>query len=199
MYGKLLWHIGYRDQKASTCPIWDLNHFFSTMHLGAEHRMVWPVWMPAIKPWVFPKSSCIPVSTLNSEHCETRTPTGVLCLPGPLEQPIQGIGCVHYPRGCCLQPLHTKGPPGEEPGRLNWLQSKLFQQEGERGVLLRQSLLYDTGWPYNLQRSSSFSLPSAGVTGRYHHVSAVLGNEPWVLRTLPTGLHAWPKIVCVPK
>ena len=54
--------------------------------------------------------------------CQSLMSTGKGCLQGPLGQPTQATGCIHYPGGCCLQPLRTGPPWGEEHGRLNWLQ-----------------------------------------------------------------------------
>ncbi|TEA23207.1 hypothetical protein DBR06_SOUSAS5510013, partial [Sousa chinensis] len=54
--------------------------------------------------------------------CQSLMSTGKGCLQGPLGQPIQATGCIHYQGGCCLQPLHTGPPWGKEHSRLNWLQ-----------------------------------------------------------------------------
>ena len=62
-------------------------------------------------------------------------PTRKSCLQGPLGQPVQATGCIHYQGGCYLQPLHTGPPWGKEHSRLNWLRlthiSKLFLQEAD--------------------------------------------------------------------
>ena len=54
--------------------------------------------------------------------CQSLMSTGKGCLQGPLGQPIQATGCMHYRGGCCLQPVRTGPPWGKEHSRLDWLQ-----------------------------------------------------------------------------
>ena len=58
--------------------------------------------------------------------CQPLMSTGKGCLQGPLGQPIQATGCIHYRGGCCLQPLRTGPPWGKEHSWLNWLQIHHF-------------------------------------------------------------------------
>ena len=60
--------------------------------------------------------------------CQSSKSTGKSCIQGPLGQPVQATGCIHYRGGCCLQPLHTGPPRGKEHSRLNWLQKFFFFQ-----------------------------------------------------------------------
>ena len=85
--------------------------------------MTWPMWTLAIVPWGFPKAPRIPVWSLDWETAgQSWMPTRKSCLQGPLGQPVQAAGCIHYQGGCYLQPLHTGPLWGKEHSRLNWLQ-----------------------------------------------------------------------------
>ena len=84
--------------------------------------MTWPMWTLATVPWGFPKAPRIPVWSLDWETAgQSWMPTRKSCLQGPLGQPVQATGCIHYQGACYLQPLHTGPPWGKEHSQLNWL------------------------------------------------------------------------------
>jgi len=57
-------------------------------------------------------SFCSCLEPVLGTACQSWMSTGKGYLQGPLGQPIQATGCIHY-RGCCLQPLHTRPPWGK--------------------------------------------------------------------------------------
>ena len=90
--------------------------------------VTWPMWTLASVPQGFSEAPRTPVWSLDwGQHASHESPLES-CIQGPLGQPVQATGCIHYRGGCCLQPLHTGPPRGKEHSRLNWLQKYFFFQ-----------------------------------------------------------------------
>ena len=71
----------------------DTGHFTLGLSKGNTHTCLEPRLGPACQLWMSTRKGC---------------------LQGPLGQPAQTTGHTHYGGGCCLQPLPTGFPGGEE-------------------------------------------------------------------------------------
>ena len=86
--------------------------------------VTWPMWTLASVPQGFSEAPRTPVWSLDwGQHASHESPLES-CIQGPLGQPVQATGYIHYRGGCCLQPLHTGPPRGKEHSRLNWLRRR---------------------------------------------------------------------------
>ena len=72
--------------------------------------MIWPMWTLATVPQAF-------------QRHHTHLPWAWLQTAAHHEwQLIRATDYIHYQRGCCLPPLHTRTPWRKEHSQLNWLQ-----------------------------------------------------------------------------
>ena len=77
--------------------------------------MIWSVWTLATVTWGFLKVPHILVWSLSwGQLISHECPLERVVFQGPLGQPVQAAGCLHYQGSCCLQPLHTEPAWGKE-------------------------------------------------------------------------------------
>ncbi|TEA34727.1 hypothetical protein DBR06_SOUSAS20210015, partial [Sousa chinensis] len=101
-------------------PALGLNHMFLVLQLGADgHHDVANVDPDPCALGLSKGTTHTCLEPRLGTACQSLMSTGKGCLRGPLGQPIQATGCIHYRGGCCLQPLRTRPPWGKEH---SWLQ-----------------------------------------------------------------------------